>query len=81
MGGDVVSMSTAHEAVVARHCGMKVLAFSVVSNYVMTEYDDAQAESKMKIDHANVLTVVEKATPTLAQLLLRTLSQSDIGRK
>ncbi|HEY8443408.1 MAG TPA: purine-nucleoside phosphorylase [Clostridia bacterium] len=33
MGADAVGMSTAIEAIAARHCGMKVLGLSFVSNY------------------------------------------------
>lgn len=32
LGADVVGMSTAPEAIVARHCGIKVLAFALVTN-------------------------------------------------
>ncbi len=32
-------MSTTHEAVVALHCGMNVLAFSIITDKVHTEYD------------------------------------------
>lgn len=37
MGADVVGMSTVPEIIVARHCGMKVLAMSVVTNMSVLE--------------------------------------------
>lgn len=38
-GMDCVGMSTTHEAVVACHCGLKVLAFSIITDMVPLEFD------------------------------------------
>lgn len=35
-----LGMSTVHEVIVARHCGMKVLGFSLITNICDTEYED-----------------------------------------
>jgi purine-nucleoside phosphorylase len=48
IGADVVGMSTVAEVVVARHCGMKVLALSVVTNLAAGILDQP-------INHAEVL--------------------------
>lgn len=32
-------MSTSHEAIVAAYCGLKVLAFSIITDKVAVEYD------------------------------------------
>ncbi len=37
LGGDVVGMSTVPEIIVARHCGIRVLAFSLVTNKAVLE--------------------------------------------
>jgi len=57
LGGDVVGMSVAHEAIVARHCGLNVLGLSLVTNLsVMKDNDDEDIEQVENSDvHAEVL--------------------------
>jgi purine-nucleoside phosphorylase len=68
LGADVVGMSTVPEATVARHCGMQVLAFAVVSNW-------AAGISDMPITHQEVLEAGRQVEGRLASLLTRVLGE------
>jgi purine-nucleoside phosphorylase len=62
LGADVVGMSTVPEAIVARHAGMGVLAFALVTNA-------AAGRSEGPIDHAEVLEAGRRAVPVLGALI------------
>jgi purine-nucleoside phosphorylase len=64
LGADVVGMSTVPEAIVARHAGIEVLAFALVSNA-------AAGVAGTPITHDEVLEAGRKAAPTLARLIER----------
>jgi purine-nucleoside phosphorylase len=64
LGADVVGMSTVPEAIVARHAGMDVLAFALVTNA-------AAGVVGTPISHAEVLEAGNKATPILGKLIRR----------
>jgi purine-nucleoside phosphorylase len=64
LGADVVGMSTVPEAIVARHCGIDVLALALVSNA-------AAGVVGTPITHEEVLEAGHKAAPTLARLIER----------
>lgn len=55
VGSDAVGMSTVQEVVAARHCGMKVVACSLVTNKCIMEYD-----TESTISHAEVLETAAK---------------------
>jgi purine-nucleoside phosphorylase len=64
LGADVVGMSTVPEAIVARHAGMEVLAFALVTNA-------AAGVIGTPITHKEVLEAGKKATPILGKLIRR----------
>jgi purine-nucleoside phosphorylase len=61
-GADLVGMSTALEAIAARHLGASVLGLSLVTNL-------AAGVSPQPLDHAEVLAAGAAAGPRLGQLL------------
>ncbi len=72
LGTDAVGMSTVHEVLVARHGGMRVLAFSGITNKAIDRID-----SDAETSHSEVLEVGTILVPKLATLLrgvLRTLA-------
>jgi purine-nucleoside phosphorylase len=64
IGGDAVGMSTVHEVLVARHAGMRVLAFSSITNVGIDAVDTTQ-----DTNHNEVLEVGNVIVPRLTQLL------------
>jgi purine-nucleoside phosphorylase len=64
MGGDALGMSTVPEAIVARHCGMKVLAISCITN-------SAAGLSRAEIKHQEVMEVGERAGQKLSSLIIQ----------
>jgi xanthosine phosphorylase len=61
LGGDAVGMSTVPEAILARHCGLRIAAVSVITNLA-----EGLGESPT---HAQTLAVAEQAAGDLARLL------------
>jgi purine-nucleoside phosphorylase len=64
LGADLVGMSTALEAIAARHCGMEVLGLSLVTNL-------AAGVNPLPLSHRDVLDVGIAASPVIADLLAR----------
>lgn len=62
IGGDLVGMSTALEAIAAREAGMEILGISLVTN-------PAAGISPTPLDHAEVLAAGRAAGPRIARLL------------
>lgn len=57
-------MSTVHEAITARHCGMRVFALSLITNQAVMDY-----ESKERANHEEVLQTGKERAQQLEQLV------------
>ena len=62
LGADAVGMSTAPEALVAGHCGMRVLGISCITNH-------AAGVTDQKLDHSEVVEVAARVHDTFQKLL------------
>jgi purine-nucleoside phosphorylase len=68
LGADVVGMSTVPEAIVARHAGIEVLAFALVTNA-------AAGVVGTPITHEEVLEAGRQAAPALGRLIARVVAR------
>jgi xanthosine phosphorylase len=64
MGADAVGMSTVHETTVARHCGLRVVAVSAITNY-------AEGMGEQAVSHEQTLRDAAPAADALAPLITR----------
>ena len=63
LGADAVGMSTVHETILARHCGLRVAAVSVITNY-------AEGLTDEPLGHEQTLRDAQRAAADLTRLLL-----------
>lgn len=62
LGADAVGMSTAPEALVAGHCGMRIVGVSCITNH-------AAGVTDSKLDHAEVVEIANRVHDTFQALL------------
>jgi xanthosine phosphorylase len=72
LGADAVGMSTVHEAIAARHCGLRVCAVSAITNL-------AEGMSEDPISHEQTLRDGARAAVDLTRLLLAFLQRLGAG--
>ncbi|MCV0403650.1 MAG: purine-nucleoside phosphorylase [Chloroflexi bacterium] len=70
LGADAVGMSTAHEAIVARHAGRRLLAFSLITNTATGEEEEGANHEEViemgRVGAARLVTVLGDLLPRLA---------------
>lgn len=64
LGADAVGMSTVPEVIVARHCGLRVFGFSLITNKVVMDYENLE-----KANHMEVLDAGKAAAQTLERFV------------
>lgn len=74
IGGDSVGMSTVPEVIAARHCGMKILGLSLITNKVVTSN-----EQTVHASHAEVLQAVESSGLHVEAIVRHVISKDVIG--
>ena len=70
MGADAVGMSTVPEAIVARAAGLRVVAFSLITNH-------AAGISRQPLSHDEVLAAGQEAAPRLERLIQAVVGQME----
>jgi xanthosine phosphorylase len=68
LGADAVGMSTVHEAIAARHCGLRVAALSAIANL-------AEGLSAEPVTHEQALRAAVRAAGDLSRLLERAMGR------
>lgn len=73
IGGDSVGMSTIPEVIAAKHCGMKILGLSLITNKVLVGKSDLPPAS-----HAEVLAAVEQSGKRVEALVKAIASTKEL---
>lgn len=75
LGADAVGMSTAHEALVASYCGLKVLAIALITNKAVIEYD-----SDNYPNHEEVIETANRRAKDLESLVTEFVNRLELSK-
>lgn len=67
-------MSTVHEVIIARHCGMRAFALSLITNQAVMDY-----ESEEKANHEEVLQTGKQRAEQLEKLVSTMVTRVEHG--
>ncbi len=76
IGGDCVGMSTVPEVVAARHCGMKIMCLSIITNKVVL----SRRKDTIHASHEEVLEAAAKASQNVQSIVEELVQKSVIGK-
>ncbi|RWS28753.1 purine nucleoside phosphorylase-like isoform X1 [Leptotrombidium deliense] len=74
MGADAVGMSTVHEVIYARHCNIKVIGISLITNKCVSDWD-----SKEEANHEENIAVGKKRAKDMESLVQHVAEKLNTG--
>lgn len=73
LGADAVGMSTVHETIVAHHCGLKILGFSLITNLSTYDYNSDEIPT-----HEEVVEMGQRRARDLERLITKIIENGEL---